>query len=230
MSSHALIKLIAPEFIRGGCIVEVGSSREPERKGKSSTYYFNWLANKINADFYSVDFSQESYNVAKTIIGERAFRGDGAKFLKNFREISSKKIDVLYLDNFDVIYDDEHGADLERRVGDIYSENGQSLNNEESARVHLMQMKAAMRHMAKRSVVICDDTLLDENGEWWGKCATVVPFLQKRGWRIIGTSDVGVILSSPKMTHPEHSRAGIGVGVRNRWGRVISHPAPFNYK
>jgi hypothetical protein len=230
MASHLLIKEIAPEFIRGGCIVEIGSSREPERKGKSSTYYFNWLGNKIGADFYTVDFADDSYELAKSLVGDRAFQGDGAEFIKQFAKVSSKKIDVLYLDNYDVIYNEEHKADLERRVGDDYAKKGQELNNTEAARVHLDQMKAALRLMAKRSIVICDDTLLDENGQWWGKCATVVPFLESRGWKIIGTSEVGVMLASPKMKNPEHSRPETGLGKRNRWGKVISHPAPFNYQ
>jgi hypothetical protein len=80
-----------------------------------------------------------------------------------------------------VIYDEEHKADLERRVGNDYSKFGQELNNTEAARVHLEQMKTATQLMAKRSVVICDDTLLDENGNWWGKCATVVPYLESLG-------------------------------------------------
>lgn len=112
MASHLLIKEIAPEFIRRGCIVEIGSSRELERKGKSSTYYFNWLCKKLKADFYSVDFADDSFELAKTLVGDRAFKGDGAEFLKNFSKISKKKIDVLYLDNYDVIYNEEHKADL----------------------------------------------------------------------------------------------------------------------
>lgn len=230
MASHLLIKEIAPEFIRGGCIVEIGSSRELERKGKSSTFYFNWLCERIKADFYTVDFADESFQLAKTLVGDRAFKDDGAEFLRNFSKISSRKIDVLYLDNYDVIYSEEHKVDLVRRVGNDYSKHGKELNNIEAARVHLDQMKAAISLMAKRSVVICDDTLLDENGNWWGKCATVIPYLESLGWKIIATSQVGVMLASPKMINPEYSRKETKLGKRDWMGRVVSHPAPFNYQ
>ena len=122
MASHLLITTIAAEFIRGGCIVEIGSSREIERKEKSSTHFFKKTGDLLDSMFFSVDISEKSHALAQTIVGNQAVCTDGETFLKNFRHLTRRRISVLYLDNFDVIYNDKHEKDLRNRVGEEYTQ------------------------------------------------------------------------------------------------------------
>jgi len=196
MASHELLSSIKKNFVKSTTVVEIGSSREVDRSEKSSTRYFRELSQELDFRFYSVDFAEESYLLAKEIAGDCAVHSDGAAFLKTLP--GATKISVLYLDNFDVIYSDEHKIDLLQRVSGAYDLAGEEINNERSAEVHLEQMLAALPLMAKKSVVICDDTLL-KNGIWWGKCASVVPYLESLGWSIHKKSKVGCMLLSPAL-------------------------------
>lgn len=196
MASHELLSSIKHDFLKGTVVVEIGSSREIDRSEKSSTRFFCELSQRLDFKFHSVDFAEESYRLAKEIAGECAVHSDGAAFLRTLPE--STKISVLYLDNFDVIYSDEHKIDLLQRVSEAYDLAGEEINNERSAEVHLEQMEAALPLMAKKSVVICDDTLL-KAGVWWGKCASVVPYLENLGWTVHKKGKVGCMLISPAL-------------------------------
>jgi len=195
MSSHKLVEKVNLDFLKHGCVVEIGSARETAGED-SSTAYYEELCLKMDAQFFSVDFSVESQLQAKRIIGDRAYLSDGSKFLNSFQKITSRKISLLYLDNFDVIYNDKHKASLLDRVGTIYSDNNEILTNERSAEVHLEQMKIATSYMAKNNIVVLDDTMI-KNNNWWGKGMLVVPFLISVGYKIGATSNDGVLLVSP---------------------------------
>lgn len=197
MASHELLDLMKDvSFINNSVVVEIGSSREVDRSQRSSTRYFHELCNSVGSTFYSVDFSKDSYELAKEIAGESAVHSDGAEFLESLS--AGTRIAVLYLDNFDVIYSEDHKVDLLSRVGDAYAQAGEEINNQRAAEVHLGQMEAALNLMADKSVVICDDTLKKPGG-WWGKCATVVPFLESKGWQVLHIGKVGCLLVSPEL-------------------------------
>ncbi len=197
MASHKLIENIDYAFTSNGCIVEIGSARETSGSD-SSTFFFSELAEKTGSEFYSVDFSPNSQKLAAEIIGESAILSDGVAFLKKFKSISSRKISVFYLDNFDVVYNNQHKESLMRRVGNIYEDNNESLTNERSAVVHLEQMKAAIPLLADKHVVIIDDTKQTEVG-WWGKGASAVPFLLEKGYSIKAQSEDGILLVCPEL-------------------------------
>ena len=194
MASHKLIESADLDFVKGTCVVEIGSARETSGPD-SSTYYFSELSDKVGADFFSVDFSPQSYALAKEVVGDRAKLSDGVKFLENFPYSSSKKISILYLDNFDVIYNDKHKESLLRRVGSVYEDNEEELTNERSGIVHLEQMKAALPLLHVKNIVIVDDTKKTEHG-WWGKGALVVPYLLEKGYKISNESEDGIMLES----------------------------------
>ena len=194
MSSHSLLDQVDCQFLLSGCIVEIGSARGAAGP-ESSTFYFNKIAVDIGVPFFSCDFSPESNVLAKSIVSDRAFLSDGKAFLENFTKITAEKISLLYLDNFDIIYSDAHFKSLKLRVGDVYEQRGEVINNQRSAEVHLEQMIAALPLMAENSVVIVDDTKQTQNG-WWGKGALVVPFLLKDGYKPIVISSDGVMLVS----------------------------------
>ena len=194
MASHKLIENKDLSFTKGTCIVEIGSARETSGP-ESSTFYFSELSKQLETDFFSVDFSPQSFALAKEFIGVKAILSDGVKFLESFSTISDKRISILYLDNFDVIYNDKHKKSLLKRVGSVYYDNEEDLTNERSGVVHLEQMKAALPLLNVKNIVIVDDTRKTEQG-WWGKGALVVPFLLENGYKISNDSEEGIMLQS----------------------------------
>lgn len=193
MSSHILTADIQDlSILNNGLIVEIGSAREANGP-ESSTFFFNELAKKVNAEFYSVDFSPDSQKMAFEILGKNSILSDGKNFLRNISSYSDKKISLLYLDNFDVIYSEKHKESLYKRVGSAYNDNNEVISNERSAQVHLEQMIEALPRMGKKSVVIVDDTKKTESG-WWGKGAKVVPFLLLNGFHVFRSSTDGILM------------------------------------
>ena len=194
MSSHVLLNEIKYSSLKEGVIVEIGSARETNNE-ESSTFYFNQIAIKNNTEFFSVDFSEKSWLMAKSIVKEMAILSDGNLFLKNFRNYTKKNISVLYLDNFDVIYNEKHKISLLNRVGNIYQENNENLNNQRAAEVHLEQVVTSMKFLSDDAIIIIDDTkFIDSN--WWGKGALVVPYLLNNNFQIIIEDEGGVMLKS----------------------------------
>ncbi len=194
MASHKLIECIKIDFLADASIVEIGSARESSGE-ESSTFFYSALSKKVNAEFYSVDFSPQSRAMAAEVVGGNAVLSDGTAFLKVYNTYSQRKIALLYLDNFDVVYNDKHKQSLLKRVGSVYDDNNEVITNERSAAVHLEQIKAAQPFLAIKNVVIVDDTKLTEDG-WWGKGALVVPFLLESGYKIAAQSEDGLLLSN----------------------------------
>ena len=195
MSSHKLVEIIDLEIARNNTIIEIGSSR-PTDSFESSTRYFFEISKAIGAKFYSVDVSAKSFETASDICGECAVQQDGSKFLIDHGKEFEKNIAILYLDNFDVVYNDKHKSSLLTRADGVYGPNGEHLNNDRSAEVHLAQVIAALPNLTNNGVVIFDDTQL-RDGDWWGKGATGVPYLIGLGFRVIDSHDDGCILQRP---------------------------------
>ena len=194
MSSHILLNEIKYSSLKEGVIIEIGSARETNNE-ESSTFYFNQIAINNNTEFFSVDFSEKSWLMAKEIIHENAILSDGKLFLQNFRNYTNKNISVLYLDNFDVIYNEKHKISLLNRVGNIYQENNENLNNQRAAEVHLEQLVTSMKFLNDDAIIIIDDTKFIESN-WWGKGALVVPYLLNNNFKIIIEDEGGVMLKS----------------------------------
>lgn len=192
MSSHVLLNEIKYSSLKEGVIVEIGSARETNNE-ESSTFYFNQIAIKNNTEFFSVDFSEKSWLMAKSIVKEMAILSDGNLFLKNFRNYTKKNISVLYLDNFDVIYNEKHKISLLSRVGSVYEENNEILNNKRAAEVHLEQLITSLNFLNDDAIIIVDDTKFIDSS-WWGKGALVVPYLINNGFKILSQKEGGVAL------------------------------------
>lgn len=196
MSSHNLIEsyLNRVSSFAVDDIVEIGSVRE-ETNEDNSTAYFHNLSLSIQCSFYTVDLSEESYRKARDICGAQAFNMDGSIFLSNYRSYSRRNISILYLDNYDVVYNDTHRLGLERRVGSVYTDHYSGLLcNEKSAEVHLSQAIAAMPYLVQQALVCIDDTKQIGVNGYWGKGASVVPFLYSKGFVVIDQSTDGVLM------------------------------------
>ena len=194
MSSHRLLEKVDLSVVdKQASIIEIGCVRDKVQfeNSESSTLYFDQLAKARGCTFLSVDFSKDSVAYARQIVGERAFHADGVSFLKQF----NGRIGILYLDNFDIVYNEKHRQSLMSRVGNSYEENNEVITNDRSAQVHLEQMQEALPKMTKPCYVCIDDTMI-RNGGWFGKGAAVVPFLLEKGFSIVAQSEDGVLMFS----------------------------------
>lgn len=168
------------------CVVEVGSER-----GVGSTYYMAKYCAEKNLNFYSIDPSSESNASAKKILSKfksnklEAVMAKGEDFLNGF---DKQKIVLAYLDGFDVVFPGHvHSQD---RI-DAYAEWGVDLmkdGNRLSAEVHLETTKYIYKNVVQGGVIAYDDTYF-ENGEWFGKGKTAIPFLLENGYELVNNKE-----------------------------------------
>ena len=174
-------------------IVEIGSSRTKKFED-SSTFFFEKISNKYNTDFFTIDFSEEVINSIPLKFTQQKFHMSGEDFMKSFLTYSHKKIGLLYLDNFDIIYNEKHKKSLLSRVGGLYKNKNIELNNENSAKTHLEQLILSMKYLHDNAHVIIDDTSF-RNNTWFGKGALCVPYLLENGFQISFKDDEGIAFS-----------------------------------
>jgi predicted O-methyltransferase YrrM len=152
-------------------IVETGTAREEGNwKGDGlSTILFGDFCKTFGAKVTTCDISMENIETCKQLT--EAYKeyityitGDSVRFLKNYEE----KIDFLYLDSFD-------------------SSNG---NVSQAQEHNLAEIKSAEDKLHENTIILIDDYNKDPGA---GKGALTVPYLQKRGWKLIH-DDVQAIL------------------------------------
>jgi ribosomal protein S20 len=194
MASHTLIKEISnlQSLLKEGCIVEIGSARESIET--SSTKYFNDISKKYGVNFYSIDFSEYCYGLAKSLIGNKAILGKGEEKIQEIKE----RISVLYLDNFDTINNPTHESSLRTRIkkfGNAYEKNNVDIEktNLLSQKTHLTQAQSSLPKLSANGVVIFDDTPRSGDG-FSGKGGLAVPWLVSQGFKILHTQGSGVLL------------------------------------
>ena len=192
-TSHNFALNLNLNHLENSVIVEIGSSRAKDFK-ESSTFFFEKLSNKYKTEFFTIDFSDEVIESIPNSFTQVKIKDSGENFLKHFPNYSKKKIGVLYLDNFDIIYNEKHKKSLLKRVGDLYSKKNIDLNNENSAKIHLEQLKLSFEYLHPRAHVIIDDTSFRQN-KWFGKGALCVPYLLENGFQILLENDDGIAFS-----------------------------------
>ena len=192
-TSHKFANNLDLNHLNQSVIVEIGSSRTNYFED-SSTFFFEKISNQYDTDFFTIDFSEEVINSIPLKFTQKKFHMNGEDFIENFLTYSSKKIGLLYLDNFDIIYNEKHKKSLLNRVGDLYKNKNIELNNENSAKAHLHQLKLSMNHLHKNAHVIIDDTSLRKN-TWFGKGALCVPYLLENGFKISFKNEDGIAFS-----------------------------------
>jgi len=101
---------------------------------------------------------------------------------------------VLYLDNFDYIWDiDSVSAAIRQQMHD-YAGQGIVMSNQHCQIEHMRQMVALTPLLSPDAVVAFDDTYC-VNDCWIGKCGPAVVYLQSLGWTVVHqTLDCGVIM------------------------------------
>jgi hypothetical protein len=179
------------DFDRDEVIVEIGSDR-----WEGSTSYFADLANTHKSRLITVDLDPEAYHrVIKSVNKDHLERVEFvcANGVYWSQRPMSKKIKVLYLDNFDWDWEADTPSDSIRQQQAWYQKMGMKMTNLNCQTSHLNQMISLMKYMAVRNIVCIDDTY-EYNGVYIGKGGAVVPYLLVHGYQILASKDYGVIL------------------------------------
>lgn len=171
-----------------GEFVEIGCSRGGD---DGSTQVLAEWANRRNQHLFTVDVDPvncqfvEEKNLANVTI----INSTGEHYLRT-RIYSMRPISFLYLDNFDWDWHPQRTESFVAEQQNRYHELGMEMNNVNSQQAHLMQAIVAVPHMAKRSIIVCDDTWYNK---WWGhysgKSGSAIPFLLASGYQILKTEE-----------------------------------------
>jgi hypothetical protein len=160
-------------------VVEIGS----ERGDGSSVCLYHW-ASERNINFYSVDVEhgmrEKTHPYINWVVTEL-----GSIWCRDILPGLNKTIKVLYLDNFDWIYDENKVAPYIQNQVKHYARRGVVMNNQNCQEEHRLQLEYCLPYLDKQAVVIMDDTFYN-NGIWDGKCATAIPLLLEHGFTIHG--------------------------------------------
>lgn len=172
-----------------GVFVEIGSER-----GEGSTQWLDALAADHNTKLITVDIIAKAKSQWEEKLPNTEFvvqsGSDWAKdFAHNWTDIA-----VLYLDNFDYIWDINEVRPAIKLQMHEYAERGISMTNQACQVEHLKQLMSLRSCLAPGAVVAFDDTYC-YNDCWIGKCGPAVVYLLAHGWQVVHqTLDCGVIL------------------------------------
>lgn len=172
-----------------GVFVEIGSER-----GEGSTVSLNNLAGQYNTKLISVDISSNAKQIyGKQLINTEFIVESGAAWAEEFSK-EWKDIALLYLDNFDYIWDINNVSPAIQVQMQEYAGQGIVMNNQNCQAEHMRQIVALRTCLAPGAVVVFDDTYC-YNDCWIGKCGPAVVYLQAHGWSVVHqTLDCGVIM------------------------------------
>jgi len=176
-----------------GVFVEIGSDR-----GEGSTQYLDRLAAQHSTKLVTVDILSKAKSWLETTCTSTEFVvSDGATWAKEFAQ-NWTDVAVLYLDNFDYIWDINNVTPAIEVQMRQYASNGTPMTNQACQIAHMSQLLALYNVLAPRAVVALDDTYC-YNDCWIGKSGPVVVYLLAQGWQIVyQTIDNGVILTRPE--------------------------------
>lgn len=175
------------------CIVEIGSEN-----GEGSTECFNDLSIKKKCNFYTVDIDEKNLNFQNPNFHQYTMSGE--QFFEKAFPAENKKIAVLYLDNFDWIWQPLNKSEYIVNQITTYKEKfGLDMNNVESSVVHLKQTIGAFPYLAEKCIIICDDTwYAEDNGVYMGKACGAIYYLLANGFKVVkqNSQDFAIILSN----------------------------------
>jgi hypothetical protein len=183
MGSKPYLKLENIDLTIGqdNIVIEIGSER-----GEGSSLWLHEWAIKRNIGFYSIDVEhrmrERTYPEINWIV-----TSSGSSWCKNILPGLNKKIKVLYLDNFDWIWDKNNMKPYVHAQISEYATRGVEMNNQNCQEEHRLQLEYCLPYLDEQSVVIMDDTYYNQNAELDGKCATAIPLLLANGFEMHGT-------------------------------------------
>lgn len=174
-----------------GVFVEIGSDRY-----EGSTAFLANLAKQHGTKLISVDITLD----AKNRIGQQFDNVEfviqtGSEWAQEFA-YSNTDVAVVYLDNFDYIYDvkEIHSHTIIKKQIADYAKKNIIMNNVNCQVEHMKQLLALQKLFHPDTVIIFDDTY-QLNNCWVGKCGPCVTYLLCQGYEILEwTSDCGMIM------------------------------------
>lgn len=171
----------------GSVFVEIGSDRF-----EGSTAELDRLAGSYQTKLITVDILPEArQRLSGQLVNTEFVVASGRSWAKLYQ---GPPISVLYLDNFDYIWDTkENNPHIYRQVAD-YASRGIQMTNQTCQIEHMAQMIHLYPHLTTDAVVMFDDTYRI-NDCWVGKCGPCVVYLLSQGYEILHTTtDCGVIM------------------------------------
>lgn len=182
------IEKFLPEISGSHVLVEIGSDR-----GEGSTEYLDNLAGKLNTRLYSVDILPKARSRLQESCPNTEFVvASGSTWSREFRT-KWENISVLYLDNFDYIWDVNEVRPAIQQQQHFYAEMGITMSNQNCQVEHLTQMINLAGCMHPSGVIVFDDTYC-VNDCWIGKCGPAVVYMKTRGWNVVWHQNCGVIM------------------------------------
>lgn len=176
-----------------GLFVEIGSDR-----GEGSTAWLDALAAEHNTKLITVDISSKARGHLESKLNNTEFVVQAGSDWADDFYTSGQGIAVLYLDNFDYIWDiNEVRPAIQIQMAD-YADRGTPMTNQACQVEHLKQLMLLYPCLTSNAVVAFDDTYC-YNDCWIGKCGPAVVYLLASGWEVVHqTLDCGVILTRKK--------------------------------
>ena len=180
-----------------GVFVEIGSER-----WEGSTIWLDRLAGQCMTKLISVDIKSDAQQRYSNQLTNTEFVvAPGSTWAKQFASTPTD-IAVLYLDNFDYIWDINlilNDTDIKQRR--FYEEElGIPMANQTCQVEHMKQMIAIFPYLTDDAVVVFDDTHT-LNDCWVGKCGANVIWLLAQGFEIVRQEffEYGVIMKRHKI-------------------------------
>jgi hypothetical protein len=168
--------------------VEIGSDR-----GEGSTLALAGQAQRWGTVLHSVDINDKCKRTVHhpSLI---CHVEKGSVWAKNYQTNVGQFISLLYLDNFDWIWNPKAIPPWIRDQIEHYQrEHEQIMNNRRCQHEHLSQALFLTPWLGKECMVAMDDTYL-QNSVWTGKCGAVCVYLEALGFDTVYTSDGGTIM------------------------------------
>lgn len=171
-------------------ILEIGSER-----GEGSTFTLSDIARSVNCQFITVDILDHAKNNTHGTVAEFVVYESGSKWCHDELPNLEKKINILYLDNFDWTWDECNPQEYNLQQRQEYLKRGIVMNNFNCAQEHLAQMLYCLPYMAEKCLIVCDDTWRHPHeGLFVGKCGPTVHYLLHQGFEILHNENLGIIL------------------------------------
>jgi hypothetical protein len=184
-----LLRQYAAEISITNDLLEIGSDR-----GDGSTAVLSDIAVANQKILHSVDLSAEVINGnSEKYHGKpiNFYNIKGEDFLDKYTDL---KFSIVLLDNFDWNWWGDNPPNFLKDQRDAYkSKFHLDMTNTNSQIAHLMQAIKLTNMLAEQCVIACDDTFLNSNQTYDGKCGAAVPYLLTLGFTPY-IKDVGVIL------------------------------------
>jgi len=173
-----------------GIFVEIGSDR-----GEGSTQWLDALAVEHNTKLITVDVASKAKGHWEDKLSNTEFVvAKGSDWAQEF-SATGQGVSVLYLDNFDYIWDINEVRPAIQLQMQEYAGRGDAMTNQACQIEHLKQLIAIYPCLTSAAVVAVDDTYC-YNDCWIGKCGPAVVYLLAKGWEIVHqTLDCGVVLT-----------------------------------